>query len=66
MPAPPLPKRTLGRWFASALIVAVTAAVVLRAGPLPNLLDDNRGNIALTAVENAAFNTRLPCSRRSS
>lgn len=59
MPAPPRPNRTLVRWSASALIVAVTVAVVLRAGPLPNLLDDNRGNIALTAVETAAFNTAL-------
>jgi hypothetical protein len=47
------------RRFASAILTAVIIATVLSAGPLPNLLDDNRGNVGLAALETAAFNAAL-------
>ena len=52
MPAPPRP--TLRR-VGSAVLIAVAIATTLSAGPLPNLLDDNRGNVGLAAIESAAF-----------
>jgi len=59
MPAPPHPKRILLRRFGSATLIAVVIATTLNAGPLPNLLDDNRGNVGLAALETAAFNAAL-------
>ena len=52
MPVPPRPKL---RRFGFAVLIAVVIATTLRAGPLPNLLDDNRGNVGLGAIESAAF-----------
>jgi len=59
MPAPPHPKRKLLRRFGSATLIAVVIATTLSAGALPNLLDDNRGNVGLAALETAAFNAAL-------
>jgi len=47
------------RRFGSATLIAVVIATALSAGPLPNLLDDNRGNVGLAALETAAFNAVL-------
>ena len=55
MPALPHPKRLLLRRFGSATLIAVVIATALSAGPLPNLLDDNRDNVGLAAIETAAF-----------
>ena len=52
MPAPPRPKL---RRFGSAALIAIAIATTLSAGPLPKLLDDNRGNVGLAAIESAAF-----------
>lgn len=60
MSATPQPRRKTVRRFVSAVLVAVClATVMITAGPLPNLLDDNRGNIGLAVVISAAFNTAL-------
>ena len=60
MHAPPryLRKRVVRR-FIPAVLVAAIMATAIKAGPLPNLLDDNRGNFALAALETAAFNGAL-------
>jgi len=55
----PVSRRLKLRRFGSAVLIALIVATGLRAGPLPNLLDDNRGNIGLAALETAAFNTAL-------
>jgi hypothetical protein len=47
------------RRFGSATLIAVVIATTLSAGALPNLLDDNRGNVGLEVLETAAFNTAL-------
>jgi len=47
------------RRFGSATLIAVVIATTLNAGPLPNLLDDNRGNVGLAALETVAFNAAL-------
>src|SRR5690349_2629497 len=53
---PVLVRPKLLRRFGSAVLIALILATGLSAGPLPNLLDDNRGNIGIAAVETAAFN----------
>jgi hypothetical protein len=45
--------------FVAALIVAGGLATAIHAGAPPNLLDDNRGNLALEATETAAFNLAI-------
>src|SRR5689334_20397218 len=57
MPAPVRPG--LFRRFGSAVLIAMIVATGLSAGPLPNLLDDNRGNVGLAAIETLAFNTAI-------
>src|SRR5262245_10286665 len=59
MSAPSSAHRKTVRRFAFAALVAVCLATATNAGPLPNLLDDNRGNTALEALESAAFNLAL-------
>src|SRR5690349_24971715 len=53
---PVLVRPKLLRRFGSAVLIALILATGLSAGPLPNLLDDNRRNIGMAAVETAAFN----------
>jgi hypothetical protein len=43
----------------AALIIAGGLAAAIHAGPLPNLLDDNRNNLKLAATETAVFNLAL-------
>ena len=43
----------------AALIIAGGLATAIHAGPPPNLLDDNRGNLELAATETAVFNLAL-------
>src|SRR5829696_5703633 len=57
--SPPKPRKRVVRRVVPALLVAAIVTTAITAGPLPNLLDDNRGNLALAAVETAAFNTAL-------
>ena len=60
MHAPPrYPRKRVVRRLIPALLVAAITATVIKAGPLPNLLDDNRGNIVLAALESAGFNGAL-------
>jgi len=60
MHAPPRHSRTrVVRRFVPALLVAAVMVTAITAGPLPNLLDDNRGNIGLAVIETAAFNGAL-------
>lgn len=59
MPVRPRLKSGTLRRVAAGLVTAAVTAAALRAGPLPNLLDDNRGNVGLAAIETAAFNTAL-------
>src|SRR4029450_2347822 len=51
----PVPPRQKLRRFGFAALIAVAIATTLSAGALPNLLDDNRGNVGLGAIESAAF-----------
>jgi hypothetical protein len=60
MHAPPRHRRRrIVRRFVPALLVVAVLATATIAGPLPHLLDDNRGNVALAAIESAAFNGAL-------
>jgi hypothetical protein len=52
------PSRRVVRSVA-ALIIAGGLAAAIHAGAPPNLLDDNRGNLALAATESAAFNLAI-------
>src|SRR5436309_1304301 len=52
------PSRRVVRLVA-ALIIAGGLATAIHAGAPPNLLDDNRGNLALEATESAAFNVAI-------
>ena len=50
----------LRRLGAAALIaILVATGLSVSAGPLPNLLDDNRGDIGIAAIETAAFNLAI-------
>ena len=53
------PRKRVVRRVIPAVLVAAVMATAIKAGPLPNLLDDNRGNIALAVLESASFNTAL-------
>ncbi len=55
----PRVRHAIVRRFASAVLIAVCLATAMSAGPLPNLLDDNRDNTALEVLESAAFNLAL-------
>jgi hypothetical protein len=51
--------RRVVRSVAALIIAGTLAATAIHAGGLPNLLDDNRGNLALEATETAAFNLAI-------
>ena len=57
MPAPVRPG--LLRRFSAAVLIAMIVTTGPSAGPLPNLLDDNRGNVGLAVIETAAFNAAI-------
>ena len=59
MDAPCHRPRITVRRVVSALVIAACVGTAISAGPLPNLLDDNRDNLALEALETAAFNLAL-------
>jgi FIMAH domain len=52
-------KRIVRRFVSALLAAAIMATAMITAGPLPNLLDDNRGNVGLALLESSAFNAAL-------